>query len=233
MAPNPKRAVEVVAHRGLHTSARENTVEAFELALSAGADAIELDVYTTADGIVVVHHDAAVHCRDSDIDIAGHPLTEVKAAAMEEGFQLPTLDEVLAAVAGRATIYIEVKAPDMELLVARIVRRTKERIAVHSFDHRIIKKIRDFVPGIQTGVLTVSRPVSPARLLADANASDYWPQADFVDADLVAEVHEAGARVIVWTANTPVQWERLVDLNVDGICTDNPGELREWLGSPA
>jgi glycerophosphoryl diester phosphodiesterase len=87
------------------------------------------------------------------------------------------------------------------------------------------------VPGVQTGVLTVSRPVYPHHLLRDAAASDYWPQNDFADAELVASIHDVGGRVIVWTANLPSQWERLVAMNVDGICTDRPDELRRWMGS--
>lgn len=221
--------MEIIAHRGLHAIARENTVEAFELALAAGATAIELDVHATRDGSIVVHHDPDIG--DRPISIAGSDLKDVKAAAAKAGFVLPTLPEVLDAVAGRARIYIEVKAQDIELLVARIVRKSDQAVAVHSFDHRVVRKIRDFAPAVQTGILTVSRPINPRRLLTDAKATDYWPQADFVDRELVSDIHDAGGRVIVWTANRPAQWERLVGLQVDGICTDRADELKEWMGT--
>lgn len=225
------RHFEVIAHRGLHARARENTLAAFEEAISAGADALELDVHASSDGIVVVHHDAAIGMADGKtVSIAELPADGVREAARNAKFEISTLDEVLNAVAGRAKLYIEVKAPGIELIVARIVRASEFPLAVHSFDHRIVKTIRGFVPGIQTGVLTVSRPMNPANILFDAAANDYWPQVDFVDGDLVAEVHDAGGRVIVWTANRPDQWERLARLNVDGICTDRPDQLRAWLG---
>jgi glycerophosphoryl diester phosphodiesterase len=222
--------LEVIAHRGLHTAARENTLSAFELAIAAGADAIELDVHATRDDTIVVHHDPGIALEGEEpVSIALHSTAEVRAAASRAGFELPTLDEVFEAVAGRAKIYIEVKALDIELLVSRVLRKTDQRVAVHSFDHRVVRRIRDFVPGIQTGALTVSRPVNPVRLLRDASASDYWPQADFVDSELVSDIHEAGGRVIAWTANRPEQWEHLLKMRVDGICTDRPDDLRKWL----
>lgn len=208
---------------------RENTIEAFEAAVAVGADAIELDVHRSRDGDLVVHHDPVISSPGvNPISIAAASTADVRSAARALKFTIPTLDQVLERFAGRAKIYIEVKAPDIELLVARAVRTSQAEIAIHSFDHRIVRKIRDFVPGIQTGILTVSRPVHPARLLGDALATDYWPQAEFVDADLVTEVHAAGGRVVVWTANRPSEWEHLASLNVDAICTDYPDQLREW-----
>jgi glycerophosphoryl diester phosphodiesterase len=223
------RNLEVIAHRGLHLEHRENTIEAFEAAVAAGADAIELDVHASRDGDLLVHHDPSIpSAAGSPVSIAEGSTADLRSAARALNFTIPTLDEVLQRFAGRAKVYIEVKAQDIELLVSRAVRTSQAEIAVHSFDHRIVRKIRDFVPGIQTGVLTVGRPVRPAHLLADAIATDYWPQTDFVDADLVSDVHAAGGRVVVWTANRPGEWERLARLNVDAICTDRPDQLREW-----
>lgn len=224
--------VEVIAHRGLHAEHRENTLGAFEAAIAAGADAIELDVHASADGDVLVHHDSGIPSSgDGPLSISANTTANLNAAANELKFELPTLSQVLERFSGRAKIYIEVKAPDIELMVARVVRTSTADVAVHSFDHRIVKKVRDFVPGVQTGVLTVSRPIHPQHLLRDADASDYWPQIDFVDRDLVRLVHDFGGRVIVWTANLAADWERLISMNVDGLCTDHPDELRQWMGS--
>lgn len=228
MSPLLRARTEVIAHRGLHTRYRENTLDAFEGAVAAGADAVELDVHASVDGGVIVHHDQAIaHADGQSFVIAQTPTVELLKLGV------PTLGQVLDRFVGRAKIYIEVKAPGIELLVARVVRESEAEAAIHSFDHRIVRKIRDLVPGIQTGILTVGRPINPTRLLADAAANDYWPQSDFVDADLVAEVHQAGGRVIVWTANKESEWVRLIEMNVDAICTDRPDLLQAWVeGQP-
>lgn len=222
------RQTEIIAHRGLHQSARENTLEAFEAAVSAGADAIELDVHASADGVVLVHHDAAVMGK-TPVNIAESSAAEILAAGRDAKLEIPSLEAVLKQFAGRAKVYVEVKAPNVELIVARVIRDSPCEVAVHAFDHRVVKTLRDFVPGVQTGVLTVSRPVDPVSILRSANANDYWPQIDFVDDALVEEIQGAGGRVIVWTANSPQQWKRCLTAQVDGICTDKPDLLKEWM----
>lgn len=222
------RQIEVIAHRGLHDTATENTLAAFEAAVSAGADSFELDVHAAADGTVVVHHDASVGAKTA-VNIAEVSAAEVLKAGQDAGLQIPTLEVVLKQFAGMAKVYIEVKAPNMELLVARLIRESSCEVAVHAFDHRVVKELRDFVPGVQTGVLTVSRPVDPAAVLRSAHANDYWPQIDFVDEVLVQDIHAAGGRVIAWTANTPEQWQRCMGAGVDGICTDRPDLLKKWI----
>ncbi len=227
----PYTKPEIIAHRGLHESARENTIEAFDLAVKAGANAVELDVHRTVDGRVVVHHDFDIKWGEKAVPLATASFDQAHKAAATAGFELPLLADVLTRFSGRLKIYIEVKAASIELDVARVIRESDCELAVHSFDHRIVSKIRDFVPGVQTGVLTVSRPIDPVGILKSANSRDYWPQVDFVDADLVNEVHEFGGRVIVWTANQSDQWERLRTLGVDAICTDKPDVLRDWLNA--
>lgn len=223
-APRP----EIIAHRGLHEVARENTVDAFERAASVGASAIELDVHATSEGVVVVHHNFDIQSGNVPLPLKTATYEQARSAAIAQGFDLPKLTDVLNQFAGRLKVYIEVKAAGIELDVARIIRESECELAVHSFDHRIVKTIRDFVPGVQTGVLTVGRPVDPVSIIRAASATDYWPQVDFVDQDLVDSIHESRGRLIVWTANRPDQWERLTSFGVDGICTDRPDNLSEW-----
>ena len=76
-------------------------------------------------------------------------------------------------------------------------------------------------------------PIDSVSLLKAAHARDLWQQCEFIDADLVDSVHAAGCRVVAWTCNEAVEWTRLRDLGVDGICTDRSAALVEWLGWPA
>src|SRR4051794_40761774 len=103
-----------IAHRGMPRLARENTLPSFELALDAGADGLELDVHATADGVVVVHHDAELRRGPG---IASVPFAELRRHEAAPGVPIPTLEELCELVAGRATLFVEIKGAGIERAV--------------------------------------------------------------------------------------------------------------------
>jgi Glycerophosphoryl diester phosphodiesterase len=220
-----------ISHRGLRHTAPENTVPAFLAAVDAGAEAIELDVHGSSDGILFVHHDASpapsASPDDSGAGFAGMLSDDVSKIRLDGDVAIPTLDDVIEAIDGRAGIFIEAKAAGIEEALVRCLKRHIRRIdqlAVHSFDHRIIRRIAGMFPSVRTGILQVSYLVDSCAAMRLAGASDLWQHVDFVDAALVSGVHACRGRVIAWTANTPAQWERLESLGVDGVCTDHIDE---------
>ena len=220
---------ERIAHRGAHQTHPENSLAAFERAIELGADGIELDVHATRDGIVVVHHDPIVHARHPQRP-AHKSIAELSAAELEQfpladGTRIPSLSETLDRVGDRATVYVEIKARNIELLVTRCIRESEATCAVHSFDHRIVRTVKTILPAIRTGVLEVSRHIDPAASLVAASAEDLWQEVDSIDEETVERAHSVEARVIAWTANDPSQWERLRAIGVDGLCTDRIAEL--------
>jgi glycerophosphoryl diester phosphodiesterase len=226
---------EAIAHRGLHDVVPENTLPAFSRALEAGADAVELDVYGTRDGVVVVHHDDRTAGIPSDGSLRDRPIVdltyrEVQSFYLGGGARIPTLTDALEALQGRAIAYVEVKVAGIEEAVAEAIASSGAECAVHSFIHPVIARFAEIAPDIPRGLLQVSRVVDPAALLASAQARDLWQQADLLDPLLVSQVHGAGCRIIAWTANEPVKWARFRSMGVDGICTDNVDRLVEWRG---
>lgn len=123
---------------------------------------------------------------------------------------------------------MEIKAPNIELLVTRCIRESEAACAVHSFDHRVVKIVKTIFPVIRTGVLEVSRHTDPAASLVAASAEDLWQEVDSIDQEIVERAHSVGARVIAWTANEPTQWETLYAIGVDAICTDRIAELATY-----
>ena len=229
-----------ISHRGLRHNAPENSIPAFLSAIDAGASAIELDVHSSADSVLHVHHDPAPGGLDSKGNpwkpIAEMDSSELKHARLFGDVAIPTLDDVIEAVDGRAGIFIEIKGLAMEEAVIRCLKRHLGRIdqlAVHSFDHRIIRRIAGLLPSIRTGLLQVSYLVDSCAVLRLSGAADLWQQVDFIDAALVSGVHACRGKVIAWTANTVAQWETLDRLNVDGICTDKVDEYVAWTNSRA
>ncbi len=217
---------ERIAHRGASRELRENTLPAFLRALERGADAIELDVHATADGVVVVHHDPRLKPDTTRPQFAGRAIREMPWAELQrvlyrDGHGLPTLAEVLEAVGSRGTVYVEVKQPGIEPAVAEVLRASATRTAVHAFDHRVSRAMRALAPDIATGVLVDAYLVDAPHALRAAAARDYWPSVEFCDAALIEAVHAQGGRVIAWTANDPDVIASLTAAGIDGLCTDD------------
>jgi glycerophosphoryl diester phosphodiesterase len=223
----PHARPEWISHRGAHQTLPENSIPAFLRAIQLGADAIELDVHATSDGIVIVHHDPVVNAPGEATtriaDLSAPDL--VQRFPLAHGVQIPTLNAVLDAIGDRARVYVEIKAENIEPLVVRCIRESDTDCAVHSFDHRIVKTVKGIFPAIRTGVLEVARHVDPLASLAATGAQDLWQEVSFIDEELIARVHSANARVIAWTSDDPQQWETLSRLGIDGICTNRIAEL--------
>jgi glycerophosphoryl diester phosphodiesterase len=198
--------------------ARENTIPSFAAALAAGADGIELDVHATADGIVVVHHDARV---PGGVDIARTAWQELHGAAAESQLELPTLAEVCELVGDRAELFVEIKGAGIERDVAAVLAGHSGPYAIHSFDHSTIRRLARRDRRLRLGLLFEERVADVAAMLAEHGARDAWPHHTIVDASLVEAVAGAGGRVIAWTVNDPRELARLAALEVDGLCTDD------------
>jgi len=221
--------VEIIGHRGSPREHRENTLPSFARAFADGADAVELDVHATRDGIVVIHHDATTNARAGEhgprVVIAASTADEIAAVHIPGG-SIPTLAAVLSATPDRATVYVEVKAPAIEVAVVSVIRSSGRRCAVHSFDHRIALRVHELEPTIPVGILQTSYPIDPLRPIRDAAARDLWQHWELIDLALIDRVHDQGGRVIAWTVNDPDVARRLVDWGIDGICTDVPAVMR-------
>ena len=225
----PVAAVEIIGHRGSPREAPENTIASFERALAHGVDAIELDVHATSDGVVVVHHDAVIAGAPAASD-AGRAIASLTwrdiAAGNEGASAVPRLGDVLALIGDSAIAYVEIKGAGIESAVVECIANGRTQCAVHSFDHRSVARVRTLAPGLRTGILLEARLVDPIAALRDAGATDFWQQWTRIDEDLVAAVHDSGGRVIAWTVNHADVAATLLQMGVDGICTDLPAEMR-------
>src|ERR1700722_12093407 len=169
------RPVEIIAHRGAPRQHAENTLPGFAQALAWGVNGIELDVWRTRDGVVVVHHDPASRGQP--------PISTLPAAVLVP--EIPTLAAVLAAVDGRATVYVEIKQPGIEDDVLEVIAGSPTPCAIHSFDHRVAARVTSRRATVPTGVLVSSYLIDPAAALRAAGARDWWQAWEFIDRTLV------------------------------------------------
>ncbi|MDE3064137.1 MAG: glycerophosphodiester phosphodiesterase [Acidobacteriota bacterium] len=224
----------VFAHRGLHASARENTLEAFIAARDLGVDGVELDVRRSAEGDLVVHHDALVEGRA----IARTPRAELPD-------YVPTLAQAVGACAG-LTVNVEIKNLDLpgepdydasggfarqvvDLLEAAAVAGTSQ---VSCFDLATCRAVRAAAPSLYVAWLVMGGDVA-AQLGAAARAglSALNPHFVAVDEAAVARAHELGLELNVWTVNARHDLAAMVALGVDALITDDPATaLAEVLG---
>lgn len=221
LSPRPER----IAHRGAPRELPENTLPAFARAIERGADGIELDVHTTRDGVVVVHHDPALASGEVIAQTDWHE-RGVRGLESSPWVGVPTLADVFALTrGGRVRVYVEIKGDGITAAVVDDVQHSgmPERCALHSFDHEAIAWAARIAPQIRRGLLFDSRPSAGelARAVAATAALDVWPRWDTIDVDLVHEVHAREARVLAWTVNTTDAVRSLSALGVDGLCTDD------------
>ncbi|HJQ20720.1 MAG TPA: glycerophosphodiester phosphodiesterase [Gemmatimonadaceae bacterium] len=213
--------VERVAHRGAPRERLENTLPSFQRALELGADAVELDVHITADGVVVVHHDETARGRQ----IRRSSWEDLASLDLGGGATMPRLDDVLHAMGDRVVVYIELKGRDVEAAAVEVARKFGHRYAMHSFDHEMVERVGSIAPDVPRGVLLdrgIPRPADAMRAaVARTRPRDVWPHWSLVDEPFMAAARELGVRVIVWTVNSDRTARVLRDLGVAGLCTDD------------
>jgi glycerophosphoryl diester phosphodiesterase len=237
IADRPARPM-VVAHRGASVEQPENTIAAFEAAIDAGADAVEFDVRMTADGHAVVMHDPDVsRTTDATGLVSEMTLEDVRK------LDVPTLEEALRCLSGRAAVDIEIKnspddpgyTPDAERAVEATLAALDEisfggQVIVSSFNPRSIAHSRALRPDVPTGLLTWF-DVDADDALAQASGQSHPWVLPFVTKVLEAgegfgqRVHDSGALLGVWIADDPSTARQLFELGADAVATNDPRSI--------
>jgi len=157
-----------IAHRGSSGSYPENTRLAFEKAIEAGADMIEMDCRLSKDGhVVVIHDDRLDRTARAKGFVKGKTLRQLKkldvGAWLKKSFKgerIQTLEEILEIVSGKVEINLEIKSVlrgplGIELKVLFIVSHFDylERAIFSSFDYQSLRRLRELAPDVRIGVL--------------------------------------------------------------------------------
>ena len=217
----------VIAHRGASGYELENSLAALRASETHGADAVELDVHSSFDGEIFVHHDERL---PNGLHISRATTAELNGVRLSNGEPLPTLGQALSAVGRRLSVFVELKtvapAADARLLALLTAGPNPSGYAIHSFDHRLVLRVGELAPRLVRGVLMAAYPIRPLAALADAGASDLWEEQSLIDPGLVNAAHAASARVFAWTVDTPERMRQLIACGVDGICTNVPDVAR-------
>jgi glycerophosphoryl diester phosphodiesterase len=219
-------APRILAHRGASGYAIENSLAAFRRAIELGADGVELDVHATSDGELVVHHDAVIEGLGAIRDLS---LDAIRSRPLSNGETVPTLEEALGII-GVHEVWIELKAlpPSLEGRLLRVLHSAPApgRYGIHSFDHRLVRRISRASRDFRTGILLSARLLDPVSPMQQAGASVLWQEWSMIDAALIADIHAAHGAVIAWTVNDHTEAANLAALGVDGLCGNYPDRLK-------
>jgi glycerophosphoryl diester phosphodiesterase len=239
----------IIAHRGFRAKYPENTLIAFQAALDAGVTMIELDVTHTRDGRLVVMHDITLdRTTNGRGPVNGYFLKELKKLDAGSWFNpvfarqhVPELEEVLELVNGRALINIEIKPNPDELIhppdaierqVVELVNRKNahDAVLISSFDRTILERIK--LLGNPPALALISREPADSSTLSFCRRLkifSWHPNHSILSQEQVNLMHSAGIRVFPYNADTPAEIERMFDLKVDGIISNDPLFVIDWL----
>ena len=238
----------IIGHRGYHAKYPENTLAAFEAAIEAGVDMIELDVMLSRDRKLVVIHDAILdRTTNGKGPVADLTLAELKQLDAGSWFdsqftdqQIPGLFEVLDLVNDRTYVNIEIKSnayeshhpPDaIEKQVVDLLRQ-KNHLAtcmISSFDVNILERIA-FMKNPPATAFISKKPANQktVHMCTRLNVFSWHPNHRIVTRNQVEQMHAAGIRVFPYNVDTYEDCSKMKNLLVDGVITNDPVAAGEW-----
>ncbi|SCY64372.1 glycerophosphoryl diester phosphodiesterase [Nitrosospira sp. Nl5] len=212
----------VIAHRGYHVAVPENTMAAFDAAVTVGVNGIETDVRISRDGLPVLVHDRVIASGQAVADLTRSEIQQ------DVGHAIPTLDEALEHFSG-ILWNIEIKTATALPSVISVLERhqANHRVVVTSFRHDLVAVCASSLK-VNCGLVVAHRPGTLNSLLADFNCNGnprinhiVWNY-DVLDDSLLKQTAMDGFRNFVYGPMTKVEHDHCRELGVDGVITDYP-----------
>ncbi|RMH00691.1 MAG: glycerophosphodiester phosphodiesterase [Chloroflexi bacterium] len=250
----------VIAHQGGDGLRPGDTMAAFDHAVALGVDVLEMDIHATADGAIVLMHDATVD-RTTNGSGAIKEMTLAELKALDAGYNwspdggqtfpyrgqgitVPTLEEVFTAYPFmRMNIEIKQKEPSIVQPFCQLIHQygMEERVLVASFHPETMTEFREVCSDVATSMVEPEirwlyglHLVFLGQLFAPPAEAIQIPEYSgglhVATGRFVRAAHAKNVRVHVWTVNETADMQRLIGIGVDGIITDRPDRLLALLG---
>lgn len=233
---------QIIAHRGASGLVKfENTIEAFQKAIDVKADAVELDVRKTKDGVIIVVHDELFQ----DRKISEWNYDELCAKTKELGYVMPTLEDTVSFLKGKIFVDVEVKEQGYTQEIIDIILRylTPQEFYIRSFKDKVLIEVKKINKNIKTVLLLgLEHPKFPLLI----RLSELFPlfrviktKCDMVSPHYLLvrfgyrqRLHLIGRPVLVWTVDDEKLMRKLlVRKKIDAIITNYPDKGLEILKS--
>ncbi len=236
---NSATSQEIIAHRGFWKTegSAQNSITALMKADSIGVFGSEVDIWISSDGIPVVNHDATVTLDGKKLRVEDTPFGTLRKVKLSNGEQMPTVEEYLNAFekCKKVKLIIEFKShtvKERETELARKVidmvhqRGLKDKVEYIAFGIHFLQLVRQLDP--QASIYYLNGDMSPAVLSSmGVSGLDYHYNVLFNHPQWVEAAHKLGQKVNVWTVNKAEDIQKVIDLKVDFITTDEPLRVKE------
>ena len=227
----------VVGHRGAMGHALENTIESVKKAIQLNVDGIEIDVFKSKTGELVVYHDPFLsRLSNSNAFIEQISLDSIKKVELKGGLSIPTLKEVIDIIPEKIFLNIELKGSNTAFKTNKvIIEYLKElnlppsKFIISSFRWDEIKKFRDLNKDIPIAILVDSlyKIDNAIKLARKINALALNPNNKFLTKQLVKKIQSNNIQVHPYTINDPMNIKRIKSMGVDAIITDYPERINK------
>jgi len=232
----------VIAHRGVHKGIPENTLAAYQKAIDLGCDFVEIDIRRTKDGrFVSVHNETVDAYTEGEVEgkVGDFTLAELKQLNIGKRVgqewvneRIPTFEEILQLCKGQIGIYLDLKEPDVKAQIDIIKKYGMERDIIWYIPAsymEAIKEVKKYCstciampdPGSKDNMEKVVTEVHPMVIATDMGelSKDYMKIAKKLNVKVITDDKKGNLE----------EWKKILKMGADGIQTDNPKELIEFL----
>ena len=230
------KEILVVGHRGAMGHVLENTIESVQKAIELNVDGIEIDVFKSKTGELVVYHDPFLsRLSNSNAFIEQISLDSIKKVELIGGYFIPTLTEIVDIIPEKIFLNIELKGQDTAFETNKIIINylntynfPVSKFIISSFRWDELKKIRSFNKDIPIAILVDSlyKIDDAIKLAKQINAVSLNPNKEFITKEIVNKIQSKNIKVYPYTINTPRNIRKMRSMGVDAIITDYPERIK-------
>ena len=225
----------VIGHRGAMGHALENTIESVKKAIDLKVDGIEIDVFKSKSGELIVYHDPSLsRLSNSTAFIEQISLDSIKKIELIGGLSIPTLNEVIDIIPEKIFLNIELKGENTAYETNKIIIKylsesnlTSSKFIISSFRWDELKKFRNINKDVPIAILVDSlyKIDNAIKLAKEINAVALNPNNKFITKKIVKKIQSNNIKVYPYTINTPKNIKRMKSIGVDAIITDYPERI--------
>ena len=230
-----KHRVFITAHRGSSLKARDNSIEAINIAIEEKADYIEIDVRRTKDNkLVLSHDDVFIKNSGESFNISESNFNDInrkRIFSIGKDDKIVTLEKALKVIRGKSKINIDLKVNNDEELISKLVAELiekcnmEEEVIITSSNYGVLLKVRNYNSNIKIGYITRSLAEDFNIDEIDAISIAY----EGLNERVVERVHKLGKEMFVWTVNNEEEGQRAIYLGVDNIITNDVIRIRNLI----
>lgn len=229
-----------IAHRGYSGKYDENTMMAFIKAIEFNADGIETDVQLTKDNIPVIIHDETIdRTTNGSGFVKDYSFNEIQKFKTANGEKIPRLEDLLEIFkkSNLKLLNLELKNSiinyeGLEKIVLGLVKKynIEDKVIISSFNHYSVLKVKELNPKIKVGALTETTLVNVTKYLKEINCECYHPYYySICNEKIMKDLLDNNIEVNPYTVNNKEDMQRLINLGVTGIITNEIETLNELL----